>query len=109
MADGKFVGLLVSIDGTRRAIEWFVAYFNSYEIQRTQNSKIHFTSVLSTAGTMFELVQALRDGANALKSHYLNSISINAGCELFIEFVRLFPHETKVRLYILLPSDERLN
>jgi len=49
----------------------------------------------SSAGTMSELVPALDDGANALKSHYLNSISINAGCELFIAFVRLFPHETK--------------
>ncbi len=56
-----------------------------------------------TAGTMSELVPALDDGANALKSHYLNSISINAGCELFIAFVRLFPHETKVRLNILRP------
>ncbi|KAL5490365.1 GCN3 [Sanghuangporus weigelae] len=48
----------------------------------------------SNAGTMFELVQALHEGAEALRKQYTNSISIDAGCELFIAFVTLFPHES---------------
>lgn len=48
----------------------------------------------SRAGTMFELVQELNDGANALKKRISNHISLNAGCELFIAFVTLFPHES---------------
>ncbi|KAH9854139.1 nagb/rpia/CoA transferase-like protein [Lenzites betulinus] len=50
--------------------------------------------VKSNAGTMFELVQALNDGAEELKRRSLNPISLNAGCELFIAFVTLFPHES---------------
>ncbi|KAI0736975.1 nagb/rpia/CoA transferase-like protein [Fomitopsis betulina] len=50
--------------------------------------------VKSNAGTMFELVQALNDAAEVLKKQILNSISLNAGCELFIAFVTLFPHES---------------
>lgn len=45
---------------------------------------------------MFELVQALNDGAEVLKKRITNSISLNAGCELFIAFVTLFPHESDV-------------
>lgn len=45
---------------------------------------------------MFELVQALNDGAEELKRRSLNPISLNAGCELFIAFVTLFPHESDV-------------
>ena len=48
------------------------------------------------AGTMFELVKALNDGAETLKNHTSNSISLNAGCELFIAFVTLFPHDSAV-------------
>ncbi|KAF9464671.1 hypothetical protein BDZ94DRAFT_1161508 [Collybia nuda] len=48
----------------------------------------------STAGTMFELVKALNDGAEALRKQSSNAISLNAGCELFIAFVTLFPHES---------------
>ncbi|KIL69722.1 hypothetical protein M378DRAFT_156952 [Amanita muscaria Koide BX008] len=47
----------------------------------------------SDAGTMFELVKALNEGAETLKSKTANPISLNAGCELFIAFVTLFPHE----------------
>ena len=47
---------------------------------------------------MFELVQALNQGAESLRSRFSNSISLNAGCELFIAFVTLFPHESDVRL-----------
>ncbi|KAI0818592.1 hypothetical protein BC629DRAFT_1669689 [Irpex lacteus] len=50
--------------------------------------------VNSKAGTMFELVQALNDGAEQLKKRTTNSISLDAGCELFIAFVTLFPHES---------------
>lgn len=45
---------------------------------------------------MFELVQALEDGAAELKSRVSNPISLTAGCELFIAFVTLFPHESQV-------------
>ncbi|KAI0928790.1 hypothetical protein AcW2_004681 [Taiwanofungus camphoratus] len=48
--------------------------------------------VKSNAGTMFELVQALNDSAEILKKRAPNPISLNAGCELFIAFVTLFPH-----------------
>ncbi|OBZ75740.1 Translation initiation factor eIF-2B subunit alpha [Grifola frondosa] len=50
--------------------------------------------VKSNAGTMFELVQALTDSAELLKKRTPNPISLNAGCELFIAFVTLFPHES---------------
>ncbi|TCD69721.1 translation initiation factor eIF-2B subunit alpha [Steccherinum ochraceum] len=50
--------------------------------------------VNSGAGTMFELVQELHDGAEVLKKSTTNPISLNAGCELFIAFVTLFPHES---------------
>jgi hypothetical protein len=45
---------------------------------------------------MFELVKALNDGAETLKNQASNSISLNAGCELFIAFVTLFPHDSAV-------------
>lgn len=48
---------------------------------------------------MFELVKALNDGAEALKEQASNPISLNAGCELFIAFVTLFPHESDVSPY----------
>lgn len=46
---------------------------------------------------MFELVKALNDGAEVLKQRTPNPISLNAGCELFIAFVTLFPHDSAVR------------
>ncbi|KZP03051.1 hypothetical protein FIBSPDRAFT_668029, partial [Athelia psychrophila] len=48
------------------------------------------------AGTMFELVKALNDGSAALAKQSPNPISLNAGCELFIAFVTLFPHESDI-------------
>lgn len=45
---------------------------------------------------MFELVKELNDGAEELKRNTTNAISLNAGCELFIAFVTLFPHESDV-------------
>lgn len=53
-------------------------------------------SPLFTAGTMFELVKALNDGARVLSERSPNPISLNAGCELFIAFVTLFPHDSDV-------------
>ena len=49
---------------------------------------------------MFGLVQALNDGAEELKRRSRNPISLNAGCELFIAFVTLFPHESDVSAVI---------
>ncbi|KAI9566454.1 hypothetical protein HD554DRAFT_2275242 [Boletus coccyginus] len=48
----------------------------------------------SDAGTMFELVKALNDGARVLSQRSPNPISLNAGCELFVAFVTLFPHDS---------------
>jgi len=48
----------------------------------------------SDAGTMFELVKALNDGAKVLSDRSPNPISLNAGCELFVAFVTLFPHDS---------------
>ena len=50
---------------------------------------------------MFELVQALNDGAESLKKRVPNTIGLTAGCELFIGFVTLFPHESAVSRYIV--------
>ncbi|KAJ7632588.1 nagb/rpia/CoA transferase-like protein [Roridomyces roridus] len=43
---------------------------------------------------MFELVKELNEGADALKQHTSNPIGLTAGCELFIAFVTLFPHDS---------------
>ena len=65
--------------------------------------------IVSPAGTMFELVQALNDGAEQLKKRTTNSISLDAGCELFIAFVTLFPHESDVsKLSRYSPSSAQL-
>jgi translation initiation factor eIF-2B subunit alpha len=53
---------------------------------------------------MFELVKALNDGAEVLKTQSSNPISINAGCELFIAFVTLFPHDSAVRVSTMIQS-----
>lgn len=53
------------------------------------------------AGTMLELVKALNDGAGALKASTFNPISLNAGCELFIAFVTLLPHDSAVSTFRL--------
>lgn len=54
-----------------------------------------------SAGTMFELVRALNDGAETLKKRVPNPIGLTAGCELFIGFVTLFPHESAVSKCIM--------
>lgn len=48
---------------------------------------------------MFELVQAVEEGAAALKKQASNPISVDAGCSLFIAFVTLFPHDSAVGLH----------
>ncbi|KAF8486487.1 nagb/rpia/CoA transferase-like protein [Gautieria morchelliformis] len=48
----------------------------------------------SNAGTMSELVGALNDGAEILKSNAPNPISLSAGLQLFAAFVTIFPHES---------------
>ncbi|KAF4603619.1 translation initiation factor eIF-2B subunit alpha [Pleurotus pulmonarius] len=48
----------------------------------------------SHAGTMFELVKELHEGAAVLEKRSPNPISLNAGCQLFIAFVTLFPHDS---------------
>ena len=53
-----------------------------------------------SAGTMFELVKELKDGAEELNLKSSNPISLNAGCELFIEFITLFPHSSAVSINI---------
>lgn len=50
---------------------------------------------------MFELVRALNDGAETLKKRVPNPIGLTAGCELFIGFVTLFPHESAVSKCIM--------
>ena len=50
---------------------------------------------------MFELVKALNHGAETLKNQTSNSISLNAGCELFIAFVTLFPHDSAVYPFLV--------
>lgn len=55
-----------------------------------------YPNLIIQAGTMFELVKALNDGAETLKKQASNPISLNAGCELFITFVTLFPHDSDV-------------
>lgn len=57
-------------------------------------------TLFGIAGTMFELVQALNDGAESLKKRVPNLIGLTAGCELFIGFVTLFPHESAVSQYV---------
>ncbi|KAJ3779344.1 hypothetical protein FB446DRAFT_710583 [Lentinula raphanica] len=47
----------------------------------------------SNAGTMFELLNELKGGAEALSRQTSNPIGLNAGCELFIEFITSFPQD----------------
>lgn len=75
--------------GAHREIRWCVVPPDSNQLNECSHTQ-------SEAGTMFELVQALNDGAEVLKKRVPNPISLNAGCELFIAFVTLFPHESDV-------------
>jgi hypothetical protein len=53
---------------------------------------------------MFELVKALNDGAKSLKEGTPNPISLNCGCELFVAFVSLFPHDSDVSTHSSIPT-----
>jgi len=75
-------------DPAHREFRWYVRGSNSCT---PRSHRIH-----AKAGTMFELVKALNDGAETLKKQASNPISLNAGCELFITFVTLFPHDSDV-------------
>ncbi|KAG8969488.1 translation initiation factor eIF-2B subunit alpha, partial [Tulasnella sp. 419] len=58
----------------------------------------------SKAATMYELVEALKDGASDLKKKTPNPISLTAGCDLFIRYVTtarqdfddFFAHKTEL-------------
>jgi translation initiation factor eIF-2B subunit alpha len=50
------------------------------------------------AGTMYELVEALKDGAAALKKRTPNPISLTAGCDIFIRYVTTTMQEFDVGL-----------
>ncbi|TFY81014.1 hypothetical protein EWM64_g2997 [Hericium alpestre] len=85
--------------GQNGAFDIYVVYqriINNEDISAPLAAILALTELLSqsNAGTMFELVKALNDGAEALKSRVSNPIGLNAGCELFIAFVTLFPHES---------------
>ena len=47
---------------------------------------------------MAELGQVIIDGTAVLTKRIPNSISLNAGAELFRAFVTLFPHESDVSM-----------
>lgn len=49
-----------------------------------------------SAGTMFELTKELKDAAEALKKQATNPIGLSAGCDLFVAFTTLFPHDSAV-------------
>ena len=49
---------------------------------------------------MAELGQVIIDGTEVLTKRIPNSISLNAGAELFRAFVTLFPHESDVSMCI---------
>lgn len=51
----------------------------------------------SQAGTMFELSGVLDKGTQQLTDRVPNSISLNAGCELFNLFVTVATHDLGVR------------
>lgn len=83
------LGRYTVVERTGPAIRWFVWYFTTIK-----HSVVDIW--LRSADTMFELVKALNDGAEELRKRIPNPIGLNAGCELFIAFVTLFPHESNV-------------
>lgn len=87
------------LDATQRGFDVYEAYQHALadeEISPPLAAILSLTELVtrSDAGTMFELVQALNDGAETLKKRVPNPIGLTAGCELFIGFVTLFPHES---------------
>ncbi|KAI0006008.1 nagb/rpia/CoA transferase-like protein [Russula compacta] len=87
------------LDTSRRDFDVYEAYQRALadeQISPPLAAILSLTELVtrSDAGTMFELVQALNDGAEFLKKRVPNPIGLTAGCELFIGFVTLFPHES---------------
>lgn len=48
------------------------------------------------AGTTAELVNEMFEALSELKRRTPGSVSVQVGCELFIAFMTLFPHEADV-------------
>jgi len=74
----------------------YTKHLNDEEISPPLAAILALTELMSnsSADTMFELVGELHFGAEELKTKTSNAISLNAGCQLFIAFVTLFPHES---------------
>lgn len=51
---------------------------------------------LVSAGTTAELVNETFEALSELKRRTPGSVSVQAGCDLFIAFMTLFPHEADV-------------
>ncbi|KAG1756814.1 uncharacterized protein EDB91DRAFT_37066 [Suillus paluster] len=76
--------------------ETFASFLKNEELSAPLAAILALSKLIeiSDAGTMLELVKALNDGAEALKASTSNPISLNAGCELFVAFVTLLPHDS---------------
>jgi translation initiation factor eIF-2B subunit alpha len=76
--------------------ETYASFLKNEELSAPLAAILALSKLIETsdAGTMLELVKALNDGAEALKASTSNPISLNAGCELFIAFVTLLPHDS---------------
>lgn|ERR1700722_864739 len=84
--------------------ESFISFTKNINISTQLAAILSLTELIkySDAGTMFELVNDLNRGVQLLRELSSNPISINAGCELFIAFVTLSPHDSNVCIYYLL-------
>ena len=58
---------------------------------------------------MYELVEALKAGAALLKRAIPNSISLTAGCDLFIRYVSTAPQDDLVCLCFLAIASRVIN
>ena len=86
----------IQISPPLAAIQSLTELVTSSDGKATHTGLFFDTLHTHSAGTMFELVRALNDGAETLKKRVPNPIGLTAGCELFIGFVTLFPHESAV-------------
>ncbi|KAL0567426.1 translation initiation factor eIF-2B subunit alpha [Marasmius crinis-equi] len=74
--------------------ETYLGFLKDEEVSPPLAAILALTEIMerSNAGTTFELVEELKDGAESLNQRSKNPIGLNAGCKLFIEFITLFPH-----------------